>query len=166
MGEDGKTGDLFEGYGGERMPLRAYAVVAGGYNLLFALFLLLAPRSGREIPERVRLSDILLLGVATHKLSWLLAREPVTAPIRAPFVEYEEKESPTHVSERPRGGGLRRSVGELLSCQFCLDQWIAAFFTYALLLFPGATRLAASVFATVAVSDTLHQLYKALMKRA
>ncbi|MEW6635686.1 MAG: DUF1360 domain-containing protein [Actinomycetota bacterium] len=166
MSEGERTRDLFEGYGGDGMPLKGYAVVMGFYNLIFALFLLFAPRAGRKIPERMRLSDILLLGVATHKLSWLLARDPVTAPIRAPFVAYEEKESPTHVSERPRGGGLRRSIGELLGCQFCLDQWIAAFFAYALLLFPAATRLAASVFAVVAVSDTLHQLYKGLMKRA
>jgi Protein of unknown function (DUF1360) len=61
---------------------------------------------------------------------------------------------------------LRRSLGELLTCHFCVGQWVAAFFTYGLVFAPAVTRLLASIFAIVALSDYLHQTNKALMKRA
>ena len=107
-----------------------------------------------------------MLGVATHKLSWAIAKEAATSPLRAPFTELEEVESPTNVQERPRGTGFQRSIGELLTCHFCLGQWIAAFFAYGLVLFPAVTRLVGAVFAMYTVSDHLHQTYKALMNRA
>lgn len=151
---------------GDDIPLFSYGVLAGVFNLIFALVLLLARKTGRPIPERVKLPDILLFGVATHKLSWLIAKDVVTSPLRAPFTELEEVESPTSVQEKPRGRGFQRSVGELLTCHFCVGQWVAAFFAYGLILFPAATRLVGAVFAMLTVSDHLHQAYKALMDRA
>ncbi|HSK99235.1 MAG TPA: DUF1360 domain-containing protein [Rubrobacteraceae bacterium] len=164
---DGETRPgVFEGYDGGEEPLPSYAAVAGLFNLILAVFLLLARRTGRPIPERIETRDIALLGVATHKLSMLIAQDAVTSPLRAPFTELQEKESPKRVKERPRGEGLRRSLGELITCKFCVGQWVASFFTYGLVLFPAATRLVASIFAIVALSDHLHQTYKALMNRA
>lgn len=157
---------IFEGYSKDDIPLFSYAVLAGIFNLIFALFLLLAKGSGRPIPERVKLGDIVLFGVATHKLSWLIARDAVTSPLRAPFTELEEVESPTSVQEKPRGTGFQRSVGELVTCHFCVGQWVAAFFAYGLVLFPAATRLVGAIFAILTLSDHLHQTYKALMNRA
>jgi len=156
---------LFEGYDGGEQPLPSYAAVAGLFNLIFALFLLIARKTGRPIPERMESRDIALLGVATHKLSLLLAQDAVTSPLRAPFTELQEKQSPKNVDEKPRGTGLRRSLGELLTCKFCVGQWVASFFTYGLVFAPAVTRLVASIFAIVALSDHLHQTYKALTKR-
>lgn len=157
---------VFEGYDGGEEPLPSYAALAGLFNLLLALFLLIARKAGRPIPERIEARDIALLGVATHKVSLLVAHDAVTSPLRAPFTELQEKQSPKRVSEKPRGKGLRRSLGELLTCHFCVGQWVASFFTYGLVFAPALTRLVASIFAIVAVSDHLHQTYKALMKRA
>ena len=158
--------EIFEGYGGEEQRLYSYATLMGLFNLIFAVFLLSVKGTGRNIPERVDTKDLALLGVATHKLSLIGAQDAVTSPLRAPFTELREKESPKSVDEKPRGEGLRRSVGELLTCQFCLGMWVASFFTYGLVLAPSVTRLIASVFTVVTISDHLHQTYKALMKRA
>ena len=157
---------VFEGYDGGEEPLPSYAALAGLFNLILAVFLLIARRSGRQIPERVETRDIALLGVATHKLSMLVAQDAVMSPLRAPFTELQEKQSPKNVDEKPRGKGLRRSIGELITCKFCVGQWVASFFTYGLVFAPAVTRLVASIFAIVALSDHLHQTYKALMKRA
>jgi hypothetical protein len=157
---------LFEGYDGGEEPLPSYAVLAGLFNLILAVVLLISRKSGRQIPERVETRDIALLGVATHKLSMLVAQDAVTSPLRAPFTELQEKQSPKRMDEKPRGKGLRRSIGELITCQFCVSQWIASFFTYGLVFAPAVTRLVASIFAIVALSDHLHQTYKALMKWA
>jgi hypothetical protein len=158
--------DVFEGYGADRQELSSYATLAGVFNLIFAVFLLVAKRMERPIPERIEARDIALLGVAAHKLSFVVSNDAVTSPIRAPFTERQEKESPKSVDEKPRGTGLRKSIGELLSCQFCLGMWLSSFFTYGLVLAPRVTRLIATVFAVVTVTDHLHQIYKALTKRA
>ena len=165
---DGKPSEgTFEGYkNDEDVPLLSYGVLAGTFNLLFALFLLVARISGKPMPERMDAKDIALLGMATHKISLVGSQDVIMSPLRAPFTELEKKESPKKVDERPRGQGLRRSVGELLTCQFCLGVWVASFFTYGFVLLPRVSRLVAAVFAAVTVSDFLHQTYKALMTRA
>lgn len=164
---DGESAQgAFEGYGGGEEPLPSYAALAGLFNLMLALFLLIARKTGRPVPERIDARDIALLGVATHKVSLLVAQDAIMSPLRAPFTELQEKQSPKRVDERPRGKGLRRSLGELLTCHFCVGQWVASFFTYGLVFAPAVTRLVASIFAVVALSDHLHQTYKALMKRA
>jgi hypothetical protein len=166
MGE-GNTDGIFEGYKkNEDISLSSYGVLAGVFNAIFALFLLVSRGTGRSLPERVDVRDIALLGMATHKLSLVGAEDAVASPLRAPFTELQEKSSPKKVDEKPRGEGLRRSVGELLTCKFCLGVWLASFFTYGLVLVPRVTRLVATIFAVVTVSDYLHQTYKALMNRA
>jgi len=149
----------FEGYGGEDRPLGAYLALIGAFQLVFALFLLVNRGSDRSLPERVRLSDIVLFGVATHKLSYLIGNDAVTSLIRAPFTVFQEMQSPSNIEEQARGTGLRKAVGELLICVFCLGQWVAAFFAYGLVLAPALTRFVASVFAILTVSDFLTQAY-------
>ena len=166
MSNSKPSGGVFEGYDDGEQPLPSYAALAGLFNLIIAVMLLIARKTGRPIPERIEARDIALLGVATHKLSLLLARDAITSPLRAPFTELQEKQSPKNIDEKPRGKGLRRSLGELLTCHFCVGQWVASFFTYGLVFAPAVTRLVASIFAVVALSDHLHQTYKALMKRA
>jgi hypothetical protein len=167
MSEGKSPEGIFEGYKkGEDIPLFSYGVLAGVFNLVFALFLLVARVTGRPIPERIEARDIALLGMAAHKVSLVGSQDAVTSPLRAPFTELQEKESPKKIDEKPRGEGLQRSVGELLTCKFCLSVWVASFFTYGLVLVPRLTRLVAAVFAVVTVSDHLHQIYKALMNRA
>jgi Protein of unknown function (DUF1360) len=158
--------EIFEGYGGEEQRLYSYATLMGLFNLIFAVFLLFVKGTGRNIPEQVDTKDLALLGVATHKLSLIGAQDAVTSPLRAPFTELQEKESPKSLDEKPRGKGLRRSVGELLTCQFCLGMWVATFFTYGLVLAPRVTRLIATILTVLTISDYLHQAYKALTKRA
>ena len=157
--------DVFEGYGGENESLYSYSALMGVFSLIFALFYLLARLTGRPIPERIEARDIALLGLAAHKMSMVGSQDAITSPLRAPVTELQEKESPKKVVEKPRGEGLRKSVGELLICKFCLGVWLASFLTYGLVLVPRATRLIAALFAIVTISDYLHQSYKVLMNR-
>ena len=86
--------------------------------------------------------------------------------MRVPFTELREKESSKKFDEKPRGEGLRKAVGELLTCKFCLSAWVASLLTCGLVLAPRVTRLVAALFSVVTVSDYMHQAYKALMKEA
>jgi hypothetical protein len=167
MSEGKPPEGIFEGYKtGEDISLLSYSVLAGVFNLIFALFLLVARAMGRHIPERIEARDIALLGMAAHKLSLIGSQDAVTSPLRAPFTEIQEKESPKKLDEKPRGEGLRRSVGELLTCKFCLSVWVASFLTYGLVLVPRVTRLVTTILTILTISDYLHQTYKALTNRA
>jgi hypothetical protein len=46
-------------------------------------------RTGREVPDGFPVTDIALNAAATHKISRLLAKDPVTSPLRAPFTSYQ-----------------------------------------------------------------------------
>jgi hypothetical protein len=145
----------------EGPPVRSYALVMAVFNALFGGALLAARRSGRELPERVGERDLLLIGVASHKLSRLVTKDKVTAPLRAPFTEYEEDGGPAEVEETSRGDGVRGAIGDLLTCPFCLGLWVVAAFSIGLLFVPRLTRFLAGVFSALAISDFLQIAYKA-----
>jgi uncharacterized protein DUF1360 len=150
----------FAGYSDEEKPLLSYAALIGVFNLVFAAALFSARASGRELPARISASDILLFGTATHKLSRLMAKDKVTSVLRAPFTRYEGQGGPAEIEEEPRGKGMRRALGELLLCPYCLDQWVATGFVTGAMLAPRLTRLVASTFTVVALADFLQIVYK------
>jgi hypothetical protein len=154
---------LLEGYapGGKRPPLGPYAVAIAVFNSLFAGALLLFKRGGRELPERVGPADIAMIGVASHKVSRLIAKDKVTSPLRAPFTEFEEEAGPSEFKESSRGTGARKAVGELLVCPYCLGLWVVAAFSVGLLFAPRLTRFVGSVFTALTISDFLQIAFKA-----
>ena len=106
----------FEGYqGGKEMPLGGFAAILGLFNVAVAGFVWAIRRTGRELPERISLPDLLLLGVATHKLSRLITKDWVTSPIRAPFTEYQGTAEGGEVKEKARGEGLQLALGDLFT---------------------------------------------------
>ena len=140
-------------------PLRSYRLLTGVFGGAFAGGLAL---TRARMPERPAAGDLALLSVATFKLSRLIAKDRVTAGIRAPFTELEGDGGPAEVHERPQGRGLRRALGELLTCPYCLEQWIAGGFVIGLAAAPRATRATASMFTVVAASDLLQHGYRRL----
>ncbi len=158
---------LFSGYSPhEHRPLRSYAVMSATFGSAFVASLVAAERSGRELPEGFSARDILLTGVATHKLSRLLSKDKATSFIRAPFTRYQEPSGQGEVSEEARGSGLRRAIGELVTCPYCLGQWIAAGFVAGLVAAPRPTRLVAAMYAAETLSDFLQLAYLAAEERA
>jgi hypothetical protein len=150
---------LTDGYSPhEHKPLGSYALMAGAFNATLGTFI--AARRD-ELPERIEPYDLVLMGAATHKLSRLIAKDKVTSAFRAPFARYEGSAGPAEVSEEPRGSGMRLAIGELVTCPFCLGQWVAAGFMCGLVTAPRSTRFVASIFATLGVSDALQVVYKA-----
>jgi hypothetical protein len=145
---------------GEDKPLGSHLALVVAYNALVGGFLLTRSRSGKGFPKRIGVGDLLLAGVATHKVSRVLAKDRVTGPLRAPFTEFEEEGGPGEVEEKPRGSGMRQAIGELLVCPFCLAQWIATAALAGFATVPRATRFICSIFAAVTISDFLQILYK------
>jgi hypothetical protein len=157
----GKANEIKRAYAhGEDKPMGSHLALVALYNAGVGAFFLWRARSGKSLPERIGVGDLLLAGVATHKLSRLIAKDRVTAPLRAPFTEFEGKGGPGEVEEKPRGGGLRRAIGELLVCPFCMGQWVATGILAGLTVAPRATRFVCSIFAAVTIGDFLQIFYK------
>jgi hypothetical protein len=151
----------FEGYAPpEEQPLRSYAVLMGVFGALATAFAVWFRRSDHELPARIDNHDLFLLTLASHKASRLISKDRVTSPLRAPFAQYEGSGGPGEVSEKPRGRGLRRAIGELLLCPYCLGMWTSAILTAGLLVLPRFTRWVSAVLAVFFGSEMLQIAYK------
>lgn len=141
-------------------PLGGYVVLMGTFTSITGGFTYWMHRSGRRLPDRVSGADLALTTVATHKLARLVAKDKVTATVRAPFTRYQGEGGPGEVEEAPRDGGLRKAIGELLVCPYCIGMWIAAAFTMGLIVAPRPTRWIATAFTTLFGADVLQIAYK------
>lgn len=145
----------------EHRPLGGYLAAMGTYAGVVAGLAATVKMIGRPVPERPAAGDVLLLSIATHKLSRLLSKETVTSPLRAPFTRYEKPIGSAEVAEevREENSGARHAVGEMLSCPFCLSVWVATGLTAGLVLAPRLTRMVSTALTAVTVSDFLQLAY-------
>src|SRR5215468_9311268 len=113
----------------------------------------------KQLPKRLSLLDLALLGIATHKLSRIIAKDRITSILRAPFVSYIRSAGAGEVEEEPRGRGIQRGIGNLISCPYCMAPWCATALAFGFVFAPRATRFFAGILASVATSDFLHRAY-------
>lgn len=140
---------------GTPRPLGSYGVLLATYAAAVAGAVVLVRKTGRPIPERLGWPDVLLGGVATYRMSRLITKDSVTAFGRAPFARFVEPAGSGEVNEQARGKGLEHALGELVTCPFCMAQWVATGYVAGLLLAPRFTRIAAGVLGVVSLSDGL-----------
>ncbi len=158
--------DPFAGYSDEEQPLAGHITLVAAFAASLAAAAVAARVTGRAPPQRPHPVDVLMAGMATHKLSRLVSKAKVTSFVRAPFTEYEHPRGHGEIEEHPRGDGARRAVGELLTCPYCLSQWISAGFAAGLVLAPRATRLVAASYTAQALADFLQLAYRAAEQRS
>jgi hypothetical protein len=150
----------FAGHSPEQeRPLGGYAVLMGSFAALCGGFATWLRVSGRELPETIETRDLALIAIATHKIARLIARDRVTSTVRAPFTTFQDDAGPSEVEEAARGHGLRRAIGELLICPYCLSLWLAAAFVAGLVVAPRSTRWVASTFIALTGADALQIAY-------
>lgn len=146
---------------GEERPLGGYAVLIGVYAAAVGAVGIWVRRN-RSLPERPSAADVAMVALATQKMSRLITKDSVTSVVRAPVTRYREAGSPGEVIEDVRGRGLRHAVGELITCPFCLDVWVATALMLGLVVFPRVTRMVAAGLSAVAAGDFLQFAYTAL----
>ncbi|GAB3202209.1 DUF1360 domain-containing protein [Geodermatophilus arenarius] len=152
---------------GEPRPLAGDLGAMGVYLGLVSAGAAAVRASGRELPDRIPPGDAVLLAVATFRLARRIAKDPVTAPLRAPFTAFQGPSGHAEVAEEVREhGGVKHAVGELLTCPFCLAQWVATGLVFGYAAAPRATRLAAFTMTLVAGSDVLQFVYDAIQNGA
>jgi hypothetical protein len=141
----------------ERIPsyLGAMTVFTAGWAGLAGVLRV----SGRSLPERYDVTDLVLGGLATHKLTRIISKDGVTTPLRAPFTVFEGEAGDAEVNERPRDEHPQHTIGELITCPFCLAPWVGSVYVAGLVLAPRVARTGAALFSVVAASDFLQQAY-------
>lgn len=150
----------------EHRPLAGYSVLTAAFGTAFAGALVAAHRRGHELPERIETRDIVLMGLATHKLTRLIAKDRVTSFLRAPFTEYQDRAGHGEIEEKARGRGLQLAFGELIICPYCLAQWVAGAFALGTVAAPRLTRLLAAMWTAEALSDAAQLAYHAAEEKA
>ena len=121
--------------------------------------------TGRDVPDRVPVTDVALGALAIEKLSRLLTKDPVTSPLRAPFTAYQGTSGSAELDEEVRGEGVQKAVGELVTCPFCTSVWVATGFAAGLVYLPRTTRLTVAALAALAGADLL-QFARAGLEKA
>jgi uncharacterized protein DUF1360 len=137
-------------------------MIAGAFGALLASAGLVGRALARD-PQCQTALDFVVLGAAAFKASRTLARDPVTSFIREPFVEGDAYEGE---GEQPAGEGMRRAIGELVTCTRCVGTWTAAGLTATQVLAPRFGRLLTWSLAASAANDFLQAGFAALTEKA
>ncbi|MGH9045407.1 MAG: DUF1360 domain-containing protein [Acidimicrobiales bacterium] len=103
--------------------------------------------------------ELATYALATQHLSRVISKDAVTSVVRAPFTKFEGSAGEGEVNEAAVGTGARHAFGELISCPFCLAQWIGTFLVAGRLVLPQLTTAVVSVAALARLSDYLQLLY-------
>jgi hypothetical protein len=147
---------------GKDVPLAGYTAAMLTYAVVLAGVLFGVNRRSRWRRWRPNGMDLPLLGAATHKLSRIVTKDFVTAPLRAPFTERQENEGAGEVHDAPRGSQLQSSIGYLLTCPYCAGPWLATGLSALLVWRPEPTRFVLRMLTAVTISDFLHLGYSRL----
>ncbi len=141
-----------------RPPYEAYATLVGIFGLAVAL------ASRASDPDReLKPIDLVALGLATFKASRTVARDKVTSFARAPFVEGKAYDGEL---ETPTGTGMKRAVGELVTCTRCIGMWIATGLAASTSVTPRFGRLLIWSLDAAAINDFLLAGFTALTEKA
>jgi hypothetical protein len=152
---------------GEPRPLGGLLGAMSVYGAVVGVGAAALRASRKELPARVPLGDAVLLTIATFRTARTIAKDPVTSPLRAPFTTFEGTSGEAEVAEEIREhGGVKHAIGELITCPFCLAQWVGTAFVFGYVSAPRATRLAALTMTTVAGADVLQFVYDSIQNGA
>jgi hypothetical protein len=144
-----------------RPPYSSYAAIAAAYFGGLTAAATFARALGRE-PRDLDALDLVALAGATFKASRTISHDRVTSFLREPFVEGEALGG----DEEPAGEGMRRAVGELVTCTRCAGMWVAAALGTAQVVTPRFGRLLTWTLAAAAENDFLQTAFVALNRKS
>lgn len=144
-------------------PLAAYSVLLAIYALVVAG---LAFLGRKKLPENLSAADLALGAVATFIFTRTLTKDAITSPLRMPFTRFAGPAGPAELHEEVRVTGWRHAIGELLTCPFCLDVWIATGFAVGVVFAPRPTRLVTATLTALTGADFLQLAYARAQRAA
>lgn len=110
---------------------------------------------------RIDWLDLVLLSFATFRLGRLIAFDRVAEPFRAPFTRTVKDLSGAGSTVVPRGKGVQRALGQLISCPICAGTWVAAGLVVLMYFFPGPTHAFLIMTAVIGGAELIHNATEA-----
>lgn len=146
----------------EKRAYRAYSLITAVYFVFFTLLASLTHRAKRK-KTNVTGADLALLGLATYRLSRVISYDRVTQYLRSPFVETGQGAPQIEgTREEPKGEGLQRAIGQLLTCAYCSSVWAGTFNSALFLLSPRVGRLFLLSMASSGLAEILDPIFPLL----
>ncbi|WP_404449375.1 DUF1360 domain-containing protein [Sutcliffiella horikoshii] len=103
----------------------------------------------------------LLLGLASFRVTRLIVLDKIAGFIRRPFMEeVEEKNDQGELEEYIiiKGKGLRRWIGDLLSCYWCTGVWVTTGLFLLVSFYPFAGKPVLIIFAAAGIAGILESI--------
>ena len=147
--------------GKERPPYGSYAALVAAYSGGLVAAGVLARELGRRAATNTAL-DFAVLAAANFKAARTISRDKVASFVREPFVEGEAY---TGEGETPAGDGVKRAIGELVTCTRCIGTWTAAGLTSIQIVAPEFGRVLTWSLAAAAANDFLQAAFVALTSK-
>jgi hypothetical protein len=122
----------------------------------------LTARRTRTKVTPISRGELPALAVATFALADVVSKERISTWLREPFVV----ESADHRPLEPTGTGMRRAIGELLTCSRCAGTWSALGLLGLRTAFPTAGKVTINVLALTGANDILQAGFRILVERA
>ena len=107
-----------------------------------------------------------LIGLASFRLTRLFVYDKITEFIRNPFLREitEIDESGQEIIYTvPEEKGIRRFMGELLSCHWCTGVWVSAFLVCFYLLYPSVAFVFILIFSISALGSGIETYIQKLI---
>ncbi|WP_406724111.1 DUF1360 domain-containing protein [Streptomyces sp. GD-15H] len=121
----------------QERPLGGCLAAMAGFAAYTAAWATAVRLRRRPLPDRPEPWDVVLTSVATFRLSRLLSKASVISPLRAPFTRHVGSQGPAELLEEAQSEAEGETVGELVTCPFCMSVWVASTLTAGQLLWPA-----------------------------
>jgi Protein of unknown function (DUF1360) len=144
----------------QRRGDEAHAVDYAAINAVWISMLagVVASTRGRAARDPITNKELIPLAAATFAISKAVARERIGTWVREPFVDEGH-------GQQPKGGRLRRAMGELVTCTRCVGTWSALAVVGLRVAHPEAGRTVSMILASSAANDWLQAGFKLLTEQ-
>ncbi|RHW43240.1 DUF1360 domain-containing protein [Neobacillus notoginsengisoli] len=111
--------------------------------------------------ENFTLELLIVMGLASFRLTRIIVFDKITEFIRAPFLDEIEENGDVYVVPKP--SGLKKWIGELLSCYWCTGIWASAGLLGMYVFLPKVGIAVILIFAVAAIGGIIETIIGRLL---
>ncbi|WP_409274461.1 DUF1360 domain-containing protein [Neobacillus sp. SCS-31] len=111
--------------------------------------------------ENFPIGLLALIGLASFRLTRVIVYDKIAEFFRSPFLDEIIEDGEIYIT--PKGKGLRKWIGELISCYWCTGVWVSAGLIGAYFYFPKIGIPVILIFAVAAIASILETIIGRLL---